>query len=72
MTSRLRLDVDYDVADLLKTQPKQMRALWRNVTGERMWYALQGYDVKAQPTERGMFGAESAVFRSSGSSNSYA
>jgi DNA polymerase-4 len=42
--------------DLLATQPKQLRNLWGNVNGERMWYALQGYDVKAVPTSRGMYG----------------
>ncbi len=41
---------------LLRLAPKQMRALWHNVTGERLWYALHGYDIEAQPTERGMFG----------------
>ncbi len=41
---------------LLSTQPKQMRKLWGNVNGERMWYALHGYDVKAMPTARGMYG----------------
>jgi DNA polymerase IV len=41
---------------LLATQPKQLRALWRNVTGERLWYALHGYAIEAPPTERGMFG----------------
>lgn len=46
----------HTMADLLATQPKQLRALWGNVTGERMWYALHGYDVKAMPTARGMYG----------------
>lgn len=41
---------------LLASQPKQLRALWGNVTGERMWYALHGYDVKATATARGMYG----------------
>lgn len=45
-----------DMAALLATAPKQMRGLWGNVTGERLWYALHGYDVQAQPSERGMFG----------------
>ena len=44
------------MAQLLALQPKQMRALWGNVTGERMWYALHGYDVKAMPTGRSMYG----------------
>jgi DNA polymerase IV len=42
--------------DLWHTQPKQLRALWRNVNGERMWYALHGYAIYAMPTSRGMFG----------------
>lgn len=41
---------------LLATQPKQMRALWGNVNGERLWYALKGYEISAQPTARGMYG----------------
>lgn len=46
----------WTTADLLKTQPKQMRALWGNVNGERMWYSLNGYDIQAQSTGRGMYG----------------
>jgi DNA polymerase-4 len=42
--------------DLWRTQPKQLRALWRSVNGERMWYALHGYALHAMPTSRGMFG----------------
>jgi DNA polymerase-4 len=55
---RLRL---YDAGicsakDLYSAQPKQLRALWRNVNGERMWYALHGYAIHAMPTARGMYG----------------
>ena len=56
MEDRLRYAGIHNMEMLLATQPKQMRKLWRNVTGERLWYALHGYDVKAQPAERGMFG----------------
>jgi DNA polymerase-4 len=45
-----------DMEDLLKTQPKQLRAIWGNVTGERLWYALRGYDIQAPTSERGMYG----------------
>ncbi len=45
-----------DIPTLLATQPKQLRALWRSVTGERMWYALHGYDLHAMPTQRSMYG----------------
>ena len=41
---------------LYNTAPKQMRALWNNVTGERLWYALHGYDIQAPASARGMFG----------------
>jgi len=44
------------IRDLWHAQPKHLRALWGNVNGERMWYALHGYDIHAMPTSRGMFG----------------
>ena len=31
-----------DTEGLYKTQAKQMRKIWNNVTGERLWYALHG------------------------------
>lgn len=46
----------YSVKNLLAAEPKQMRKLWRNVTGERLWYALHGYAIQAGKSERGMFG----------------
>jgi DNA polymerase IV len=56
MEGRLNRARVYTTRDLWHTQPKQLRALWRNVNGERMWYALHGYDIQAMPTSRGMFG----------------
>jgi len=56
MEKRLMLAGVFDMQGLLKLQPKQMRKLWRNVTGERLWYALHGYDVKTPQSSRGMFG----------------
>jgi len=56
MLLRLQKAGIFKMEDLLATQPKQMRALWRNVTGERLWYALHGYAISAQPTGRGMYG----------------
>lgn len=41
---------------LYELQPKQMRAIWKNVTGERLWYALHGYAIEAPRSDRGMFG----------------
>lgn len=56
MQARLVRARIYTMEDLYNTAPKQMRALWRNVTGERLWYALHGYDIQAPLSERGMFG----------------
>lgn len=56
MTARLGKAGIFTVQDLYNAQPKRLRALWNNVNGERMWYALHGYDIQAQPTARGMFG----------------
>jgi len=41
---------------LFDTQPKQLRAIWGNVTGERLWYAIHGYTLHAEPTQRSMYG----------------
>ncbi|THF58714.1 Y-family DNA polymerase [Ollibium composti] len=56
MEQRLARAGVYSMADLYALQPKHMRKLWGNVNGERLWYALHGYDIQAQPSERGMFG----------------
>ena len=44
------------MAGLLATQPKHLRKIWGNVTGERLWYALHGYDVQTPLSGRGMYG----------------
>ena len=56
MAMRLNAAGIFTMSDLWATQPKQLRTLWGSVTGERFWYALHGYEVQAQPTDRGMFG----------------
>lgn len=56
MAKRLARAGVVSMADLLATSPKQMRALWRGVTGERLWYALHGYDIQTPPSRRGMYG----------------
>ena len=56
MQKRLFKAKIYTMEELLETQPKHMRALWRSVTGERMWYALHGYAIAAAPSSRGMYG----------------
>lgn len=56
MERRLNHAGIHTMSDLLNTEPKQLRRLWGNVNGERMWYALNGYDIQAIPTGRGMYG----------------
>lgn len=56
MEQRLAKAGIFTVEDLYRTSPKQMRSLWANVSGERLWYALHGYDVRAPESKRGMFG----------------
>ena len=56
MGYRLQAAGIFTMPDLWRTQPKQLRKIWGNVTGERLWYALRGYDVQAPASERGMFG----------------
>lgn len=46
----------FNMEQLLAIEPKHMRKIWKNVTGERLWYALHGYDIQAQESTRGMFG----------------
>lgn len=46
----------WTVQGLWNTSPKQLRQIWGNVEGERMWYQLHGYDVMGETTKRRMFG----------------
>ena len=56
MERRLENAGIFTMAELWRTQPKHLRRLWGNVTGERLWYALHGHDIQASPSARGMFG----------------
>jgi DNA polymerase-4 len=56
MERRLQTAGIFTMADLWQSQPKQLRNIWGNVTGERLWYALHGYDIQASASSRGMFG----------------
>lgn len=44
------------IEDLWRTTPKQARAIWGSVGGERFWYWLHGYDVPHQKTNSVMIG----------------
>ena len=55
---RVRLaaaDVD-DFASLWSLAPKQARAIWGSVEGERFWNELHGYHSQRPATKKGMFG----------------
>jgi len=56
MRMRLYKSGIYTTEALYNLSAKHMRRLWNNVTGERLWYALHGYDIQAPESERGMFG----------------
>lgn len=45
-----------DVAGILALAPKQARAIWRSVEGERFWAQLHGYAVERPVTQKCMFG----------------
>jgi len=50
MKKRLSQSYIYTVEELYNIQPKHMRRLWNGVTGERLWYALHGYDIEGIPS----------------------
>ncbi|EYR82447.1 MULTISPECIES: DNA-directed DNA polymerase [unclassified Shinella] len=56
MAKRLYRNGVYSTPQLYALQPKHMRRIWNNVNGERLWYALHGYDIQAPEQKRGMFG----------------
>lgn len=56
MQRRLARSGIHSTTGLYNMQPKQLRKIWHNVTGERLWYALHGYDVQAPESNKGMFG----------------
>jgi DNA polymerase-4 len=56
MEQRLNRAGIYDMRDLLKLQPKHMRAVWGSIWGEKMWYYLRGHDLPDQETECGSVG----------------
>ena len=46
----------HTVEQLWNLSPKQARAIWNSVEGERLWAQLRGYAVSRPETERRMFG----------------
>jgi DNA polymerase IV len=45
-----------DIAALWALPPKQARAIWGSVAGERFWYALHGYEVPDLVTHQSCIG----------------
>src|SRR5215207_2034789 len=45
-----------DMAGFWALAPKQARAIWGNVDGERLWALLHGYAIERPATRRAMFG----------------
>jgi DNA polymerase-4 len=56
MLARLNKAGIHNMEHLYNTSPKQCRAIWRSVQGERFWYWLHGYDVPYQSTNPSMIG----------------
>jgi len=52
-----------DFLSLWNLQPKQARAIWGGVTGERFWYALHGYEVEEPETKKSMIGHSRVLSR---------
>ena len=56
MEKRLKQADINSIKDFWYSSPKQMRAIFRSVEGERLWWMLHGYPVDKAPTQRAMFG----------------
>ena len=53
----------HNFLDLWKLQPKQARAIWGSVVGERFWYGLHGYETVEEPTKKSMIGHSRVLTR---------
>ncbi len=45
-----------DMQTLWQLQPKQARAVWGSIMGERLWWELHGYDIPVPATQRRTLG----------------
>ncbi|MCK5747826.1 MAG: hypothetical protein KAH44_16530, partial [Oricola sp.] len=52
-----------DFNALWHLQPKQARAIWGSVMGERFWYGLHGYETVEEPTKKSMIGHSRVLTR---------
>lgn len=56
MERRLASKGVHSVQQLMSLAPKQARAIWGSVEGERFWYALHGHDLPARETQKRVVG----------------
>lgn len=52
-----------DFLSLWALQPKQARAIWGSVMGERFWYGLHGFETVEEPTKKSMIGHSRVLTR---------
>ncbi|WP_375205914.1 Y-family DNA polymerase [Hyphococcus sp.] len=48
---------------LWNLQPKEARAIWGSVMGERFWHGLHGYETVEEPTKKSMIGHSRVLTR---------
>lgn len=56
MEARLHRAGVRTVQQFMELSPKQARAIWRSVEGERFWYMLRGYNVPERVTNKSVVG----------------
>ena len=56
MEVRLKARGVHSVAAFRALSPKQARAVWGSVGGERLWYSLHGYDIPDAATQKRVVG----------------
>jgi DNA polymerase-4 len=56
MLRRLQAANVPDIATLWNLQPKQAKAVWGSIEGERLWYAIHGFDLPERETKRSSIG----------------
>lgn len=56
MERRLLIAGIYTMHDLWQLGPKQMRKIWGNVWGEKIWYMLRGVELSEEETNRSVIG----------------
>lgn len=63
VASRLARAGVTDFSSLWELQPKQARAIWGSVVGERFWHGLHGFETVEEPTKKSMIGHSRVLSR---------